>query len=82
MRRAKVVSSQILSIGYDAQTETLEIEFKGGSVYQYEEVPAEVHAAFMTAPSKGNFFRERIKGRDRNNPPFKFKRMPKAVAEA
>jgi hypothetical protein len=63
MIRQPVNSSNIRSIGYDARSETLEIEFHGGGVYQYRGVPATIHAALMTARSHGGFFHQHIKGR-------------------
>lgn len=39
MNRKSVTSSNIASIGYDETSETLEIEFKNGGVYQYFDVP-------------------------------------------
>ena len=62
MRRKRVSSSSIASIGYDADTETLVVEFVTGRVYRYLGVDEEVHEAFMSAPSKGTFFNEQIRG--------------------
>ena len=53
-------SSTILSIGYDAASETLEIEFKSG-VYQYYNVPQSVHEQLMQAASKGQYHATYIK---------------------
>jgi hypothetical protein len=39
------------------------VEFRDRSAYQYFEVPAEVHGAFMTAASKGSYFNRNIRGR-------------------
>lgn len=61
MLRERVSSSSVTSIGYDADTETLEVEFVTGRVYSYRGVEEEVHEAFMSAPSKGQFFNEHIK---------------------
>lgn len=61
MTRAPVKSSQITAIGYDAATETLEIEFKGAKVYQYENVPAKMHAELMASASPGEYFHKHIK---------------------
>jgi len=63
MRRLPVSSSAIASVGYDAPTSVLEVEFRSGDVYRYFVVPASVHDALMTAPSKGRFFQERIRDR-------------------
>ncbi len=56
MKRKKVVSSVLLSIGYDMTTGTLEIEFNSGSVYRYYDVPEPIYEQLMTAESKGGFF--------------------------
>ena len=58
-----VSSSTIVSIGYDPKTETLEIEFGSGRVYQYYDVPANLHDEIMQAPSKGQYFNTYIKDR-------------------
>ena len=60
MRRKRVESSAIRSVGYDARREILEIEFTSGTVYQYDEFPQSLYDRFMRADSKGQFFREHI----------------------
>jgi hypothetical protein len=61
MNRTQVTSSNIRSVGYDADKRLLEIEFNSGAVYQYDEVPLEVHQGLMAAPSVGSFFASEIK---------------------
>lgn len=61
VKRDQVSSSNIVSVGYDASSETLEIEFLGGSVYQYYNVPQSIFDAFKSAPSAGKFFAYQIK---------------------
>lgn len=61
MDRAAVYSSNIVSAGYDSGSETLEIEFKDGAVYQYYNVNAHLYEQFQAAPSKGQFFNAYIK---------------------
>jgi len=61
MERTTVSSSNINSIGYEAETQTLEIEFMRGSVYQYSDVPVEEYEAIMNADSKGKYFNANIK---------------------
>lgn len=61
MRRDSVASSNIVSIGYDSASETLEIEFQNGGVYQYYNVPQSIFDALMAAPSHGKFFASQIK---------------------
>ena len=45
MERELVSSSTIVSIGYEG--ETLEVEFKNGTVYQYYNVPEVVYSQLM-----------------------------------
>ena len=61
MERTPVISSNIVSIGYDPEIQTLEIEFKNGSVYQYSGVPSDEFDSFMSADSRGTYFHARIK---------------------
>lgn len=56
-----VTSSNIASIGYDPQTETLEVRFKGGRTASYSGVRAETHRALMSAESTGKAFNALIK---------------------
>ena len=58
-----VSSSNVKAVGYDAGTQTLEVEFLNGGVYQYYGVPDQLHAQFMRAPSKGQFVHYYIKNR-------------------
>lgn len=61
MDRNVVSSSNIMSAGYDSGSETLEIEFKDGSVYQYYNVSEHLYEQFQAASSKGQFFNLYIK---------------------
>ena len=56
MKREPVKSSSILSLGYEKETETLEIEFTSKAVYQFHGVPPDVWEKFTKAESKGHFF--------------------------
>lgn len=56
MNRTAVVSSTIRSVGYDAASEVLEVEFKSGGLYQYSMVSQNVFNQLMSAPSKGKYF--------------------------
>lgn len=60
MDRLLVNSSNIVSAGYDAADETLEIEFQSGNVYQYFDVPETIFQGLMTAASKGEYFHDQI----------------------
>jgi len=61
MERVTVISSNLVSVGFDADANTLEVEFKGGKVYQYFDVPAHEHEALMQAPSHGIYFNQNIR---------------------
>jgi hypothetical protein len=63
MERAPVTSSDIRAIGYDPETQTLEVEFIKGGVYQYTGVSSNEHEAMMNADSKGKYLNANIKGR-------------------
>ena len=62
MDRHPVTSSDIASIGYDAATQTLEIEFHSTGVYRYFSVPAEIFETIRATSSPGKFFLQNIKG--------------------
>jgi KTSC domain len=55
MQRISVASSNLASVGYDPITQTLEIEFHNGGVYQYFGVPTEVYEGLVSAGSKGGY---------------------------
>ena len=63
MPRQPVRSSNIASIGYDSSTNTLEVEFLSGAVYQYYGVPKAVYEGLMNASSHGSFLATHVKGR-------------------
>jgi len=51
------------SVGYDSDSQTLEIEFTTGSVYDYLNIPQHEYDAMMNSDSKGKYFNANIKGR-------------------
>ena len=61
MDRQLVQSNNLRSIGYDQNTNTLEIEFHSGGIYQYFNVPESIYLAPMKAVSKGSYFHHYIK---------------------
>lgn len=61
MERYSVASSNIVSIGYDTDTETLEVEFLSGTIYQYFNVPQNMYDQLNQAGSKGRFLNTYIK---------------------
>jgi hypothetical protein len=66
MIRDPVASSNVSSAGYDEPTETLEIEFMNGNIYQYYNVGPALFEQFQAASSKGQFLNAYI----RNAYPF------------
>lgn len=55
-------SSNVARFGYEEDSQTLYVEFKNGSVYQYFDVPESVFDQMRAAPSKGQFLAQVIKG--------------------
>lgn len=66
MERQYVDSSMAASIGYDSENSTLEIEFKTGDVWQYYDVPENVHQELISG-SIGRYFQTNIKSQYREN---------------
>ncbi len=65
MTRTPVSSSNLKSVGYDGLSQTLDIQFRSGHVYQYSNVPYSVYASLLSAPSHGKYFWRAIRGRFR-----------------
>lgn len=61
MDRTPVRSSNVVSVGYDKNSKTLEVEFRTGRVYQYAGVHANTARAFLVAPSKGKYVWRRVR---------------------
>jgi hypothetical protein len=61
VKRTPVSSSSIASVGYDATTCILEVEFVHGNVYRYRDVPDVVVRAFLSAPSLGAYLNANIR---------------------
>ena len=53
MRRTKMSSSCIVSLGYDPAGQYMDVEYPAGSVYRYFEVPKSVYLQILNAPSIG-----------------------------
>lgn len=62
MKMTYVSSSNIESIGFEADTNTLTVEFIKGGTYEYSGVPEHLYDELMSADSKGTFFAANIKG--------------------
>ena len=69
MQRQPVSSSNLASIGYDASSQVLEIEFLNGGLYHYFGVPQGLYDQLMAAGSHGSFFSQHIRNA------FQFERL-------
>jgi len=75
MDMKEVVSSNIKAVGFEPKnlelkTGTLQVQFVGGGMYQYLEVPKELYESLMKAESKGKFMNANISRK------FKYQRVP------
>lgn len=59
--RTPVSSSNIASIGYDAGQMILQVEFLNGRIYNYYNVPENLHIGLMNADSHGKYLNRYIK---------------------
>ena len=63
MKREKVKSSNVKSVGYDEIKKIMEVEFMSGDIYQYLNVPVEVFVAVVTAPSIGSAIHKMLRNK-------------------
>jgi hypothetical protein len=61
MTRLKVNSPAILSVGYEPDSESLQLEFPGSTIYEYHSVKPIIYMGLMHTESKGNYFDHHIK---------------------
>lgn len=62
MIRTPIKSSTIKSVGYDAESKTMEVEFGSGR-YRYADVPPEVHTGLVGAESAGKYFAANVRAK-------------------
>jgi hypothetical protein len=55
-----VESTMIHAVGYDAESQTLEVIFNSGGIYFYDNVPPKVYEELMAAASKGSYMKQAI----------------------
>ncbi|HKO53227.1 MAG TPA: KTSC domain-containing protein [Polyangiaceae bacterium] len=63
MESIAVESSSVARVGYDPETFELEIEFRNGRSYRYQQVPIAAYRLLLQAPSVGEFVNKQIKPR-------------------
>jgi hypothetical protein len=63
MNVSAVESTTLATVAYDEARELLRLEFRSQAIYQYLGVPPIVHQALLSAPSKGSYFNQAIRGR-------------------
>jgi hypothetical protein len=56
-----VSSSNIAAVGYDAEEQTVYVQFFNGSTYAYKGVPEHEFENLRTAPSVGSYFNRNYK---------------------
>jgi len=61
MERKPARSSNLRSVGYNEESQTLEIEFKNKRVYQYKGVPKAIYISLMNVTSHGKYFHKFVK---------------------
>lgn len=61
MERQTVSSSHIVSVGYSSGSETLEVEFRSGTIHEYYNVPGVIFEQLMNASSIGQYFNANIR---------------------
>lgn len=63
MNVTAVESTTLATVAYDEAQKLLRLEFRSAAIYQYLGVPALVHQALLSSPSKGSYFNQAIRGR-------------------
>ena len=61
MDRTKVVSNSLLSIGYEPDSELLELEFTNGNIYDLHKVQPYLYMGLMNSDSKDVYFNKYIR---------------------
>jgi hypothetical protein len=63
MERIAVESRSVSTVGYDPATFELEVAFRSGRTYRYQQVPIAAYRLLLQAPSIGEFVNKQIKPR-------------------
>jgi len=67
MTRIKVHSNILLSVGYEPDSELLELEFPNNGVYEYHKVHPVIYMGLMHTEAKEAYFDKHIKDKFRYN---------------
>ena len=65
----EIESTNLTKTDYDTISKKLIVEFKNGTLYEYEEVPHQLYTQFRMSQSQGSFFSKNI---EKN---YKFKKL-------
>jgi len=63
MKPIVVESTTLATVAYDADRRLLQLGFRDQAVYQYFDVPTDVHEDLLRSASKGRYFNRVIRGR-------------------
>ena len=61
MKREKVESSVLKSVGYDKDKKVLETELVNDTIYEYYKVPLSEYTNFIKSTSLGEYYNKHIK---------------------
>ena len=61
MTRTKVSADILRSIGYDPDTELLELEFTSGDIYDYQKVKPYLYMGLMNSNTKDAYYNKYIR---------------------
>jgi len=61
MEYQEITSSKINKIGYERNTQKMEVHFKNGHIYLHTQVPPNYYMECLVAPSIGKYYFNNIK---------------------
>ncbi|NMW31211.1 KTSC domain-containing protein [Altererythrobacter sp. RZ02] len=62
MEMHNVDSSNVAAVGYEEDSQTLQVEFNNGGTYQYFDVPQAIFDGLLGASSVGQYLNQHVKG--------------------
>ena len=60
MKRVQIHNGDLVSVGYNAELQVLEVELSGHNVFQFVRVSEAVYVALMNAPQQYEYFKANI----------------------